>query len=111
MGAPRKNPVRVIRSGLTGTVYALTSYKQDDAGNITVNNGGKHDVTADVQALIDQALAAQAADDGTAPVPAPGQSCDNDGENPCQEVGTVEFYGDWYCARHAPEAATPEAPR
>jgi hypothetical protein len=48
----RKTPVRVIRSGLTGTVYALTRYRQREDGLITVIGEGKHDVTADVEALV-----------------------------------------------------------
>ena len=48
----RKLPVRVVRGGLTGTVYALTRYRQREDGLIQVIGDGKHDVTADVEAIV-----------------------------------------------------------
>lgn len=47
-----KNPVRVIRSGLTGTVYALTNYRERENGLLQVTDDGKHDVSADVEAIV-----------------------------------------------------------
>lgn len=54
----RKHPVRVIRSGLTGTIYALTNYRERENGLIEVRGLGKHDVTADVEAIVAERLAA-----------------------------------------------------
>ena len=45
----RKHPVRLLRSVLTGKVYAVTRYRFDDDGNIIPMT--KHDVTADFNEL------------------------------------------------------------
>ena len=60
----RKKPVRVLGSPLTGRYYAVTRYSETEDGRITVHSNGKHDVTADVQALIEAALAASTGEAG-----------------------------------------------
>lgn len=52
--APRKKPILIRRSGLTGTIYALTNYREHQNGLIEAMGGGKHDVTADVEAIVSE---------------------------------------------------------
>jgi hypothetical protein len=58
-----RNPPRLFRSGLTGRVYAVTNYVEDDRGNV-VAMGAKTDVTRDFEA-IEAARAAERAEADT----------------------------------------------
>jgi hypothetical protein len=49
-------PVRVHRGGLSGRYFAVTSYKVIDAERDLIEARTKHDVTADVEALIAERL-------------------------------------------------------
>ena len=51
---PRKTPVRVLRSPLTGEIYAVTKYTTVTGGMIRAQI--KHDVTADVDAIVNRTL-------------------------------------------------------
>lgn len=48
---------RLLRSGLTGSVYVVTRYRQDDSGNIVAQT--KYDVTEDFTRLLDDAMASR----------------------------------------------------
>jgi hypothetical protein len=45
-----RKPVRLLASGLTGRVYAVTSYDEKPDGRIVAKT--KHDVTSDIDALL-----------------------------------------------------------
>jgi len=60
MPSPRKNPVRILQSSLTGRIYAVTAYTiSEDGSNLVART--KHDVTDDVRELIAHAMEAQEA--------------------------------------------------
>jgi hypothetical protein len=51
------NPMRVFLSPLTGRAYATRAYREDGDGRVVVT-GVKHDVSADVEAIVEERLAA-----------------------------------------------------
>jgi hypothetical protein len=48
----RKTPILIRRGGLTGDYFALTRYRDVGGGIIEATVDGKHDVTADVEAIV-----------------------------------------------------------
>lgn len=59
---PKQQP-RLLRSALTGQVYVVTRYTQDEHGNIVAST--KYDVTEDFWKLANEATDAQWASRGT----------------------------------------------
>jgi len=58
MASPRKHPVRVLQSPLTGRIYAVTAYTVSEDGSDLVART-KHDVTDDVRGLIARTVEAE----------------------------------------------------
>lgn len=56
-----RKPPRLLSGGLTGRTYIVTAYTEHEDGRITANT--KHDVTADLDAIVAERVAALAEDE------------------------------------------------